>query len=228
MLEIGTTIGEWQVESQLAKGGMGEVYACRSNDGRQAAVKVLSSPDEASLSKRFMREFDALKGLHHPNIIKVYGFGHDVNRGLLWLAMELIEGIDFGSWFSEGALPAWEARDAILAVAEALSHAHGNQIFHRDIKPANLMRRSDGGVVLLDFGIALAHERTRLTQQGMIVGTLSYLPPEIFLEASIKSDLQDVYSLGVVLYEALVGGCPFPVPTDISMQKAMLHIYAFV
>ena len=181
-LKRGDKLGDWVVDSPLGAGGMGSVYRCHSvlaNDVF-AAVKVLTEAGSSDFQKRFVQEMRTLAALNHPAIVKVLGGGRDDARGLLYMAMELVDGEDLSDRLHRGMLDVDEAIAIFSPVAEALAYAHERGVAHRDIQPANIMLRADGTPVIVDFGIAVAHGHTRITQEGMLPGTMVYLPPEAF------------------------------------------------
>lgn len=206
MLKTGDSIGDWIVVSPLGEGGMGSVYKCRNalSQRIQAAVKIIK-PHGLDAAERFVREAEALYALRHTAIVRVTGFGEDKERQLLWLAMELVDGEDLSKILEKGPLDPERARSLFHLYAEGLHHAHTRGIFHRDVKPANLTLNPEGSGVILDFGIAISSGRTKLTQNGLIPGTLPYMPPEVFEGDLAEPQKTDIYSLGLVLHEALTG-----------------------
>ena len=182
MLKPGMRVGDWVVVRALAEGGMGSVFEAhnRKSERIRAALKVIK-PHGPDAEERFIREAEVLYSLRDPSIVRVSGFGEDDELGVLWLAMELVEGTGFESRITgEPADPAW-ALSVFTRVARGLAHAHSEGIYHRDIKPANLMIWSkDGQPVIVDFGIASTVNQTKLTKTGMVPGTMAYLPPELF------------------------------------------------
>jgi len=185
VLTAGDRIGDWIVVDVLGEGGMGAVYRCRN-----------------ALSDRI----EALDAVRHPAVVRIKGWGQDEERGLLWLAMDLVHGEDLEKHLARGPLPPADARRIFTIVADAVRHAHAQGIFHRDIKPANR---------IVDFGIAVQSGRTRLTTLGTVPGTPAYMAPEIF-SGEVRPDpvKVDVYALGQVLYEALTGEHAYPETSD--------------
>jgi len=227
VLNPGDRIGDWEIILPLGQGGMGSVYRCRHalSHRIEAAVKVLEPTDLAGARERFIREAEALHALSHPAIVRVHGFGQDARTELLWLAMELVDGKNFEHLLQDGAFPSERATDIFASVAEGLAYAHSRGIVHRDIKPANLMLRHDGRVVLLDFGIAVQEGHDRLTQEGVVPGTVAYAAPEqvTFGDADDPA-LADIYSLGQVLCECLTGRFTFPRDADVDDQRRAVQI----
>ena len=205
---------------------MGSVYRCHNalSAQVQAAVKVLTLSNSSGAKDRFVRELEVLASLDHPNIVRVLGGGVDVERSNLYLVMELVQGRDL-TWYIEGRpLPWTEACRIVRDVASALAEAHAKGVHHRDLKPANIMLGDDGKVKLIDFGIALAEGQTRLTHARGIPGTMSYMPPEVFNQATHDPALGDIYSLGVVLHEALVGIRAYPEDPDLTTVQRFANV----
>lgn len=217
MLEAGDRIGDWVVEEPLGEGGMGAVYRVHSalTERLQAALKILKTTSEPEARERFVREAESLSALSHPGIVRVMSFGEDPVRGLPYLAMELAIGETLKSRLQRGPLSPAEAVTAFAPLASALEHAHASGIHHRDVKPANVVLCRDGSVKLVDFGIATHDQWDTLTSGGHL-GTLPYLPPEIFRGERPDPRAIDVYGVGLMLYEALTGTRPFQVPPGLT------------
>ncbi|MCB9677820.1 MAG: serine/threonine protein kinase [Alphaproteobacteria bacterium] len=224
MLGPGDRIGDWIVEARLGAGGMGTVFRCRNAlaDRIRAAVKVLHPDDPEGFRERFVREVEALEQLEHPGIVRVKGWGED-ERGWLWLAMDLVEGEDLGARLKRGPLGVEEAVAVFRTLAGGLAHAHSRSVFHRDIKPANILLQDGGGAKLVDFGIAMQADRTRLSMAGVVAGTPAYLAPEVF-GGTPQAQRLDVYALGQVLYEALTGRSAFPEPDGMTTTARIAHV----
>jgi serine/threonine-protein kinase len=211
---IHTQLGNWVLDKELGRGGMGQVFLAHEEPsatpgGRQAAVKVLAPElaQEVGFVHRFQREIDILKQLNHPHIVRLYDSG--CQDGRYYYAMEYVTGSNFDEVIHErGRLPWKEVLEIGLQISPALKHAHDHGIIHRDIKPQNLLQGEDGSVKLTDFGIAKVFAGKQLTATGGLVGTAEYLSPE---QAAGKpvSNRSDLYSFGVVLYLLLTGRPPF-------------------
>ncbi len=227
MLNPGDTIGDWQIVLPLGRGGMGAVYRCRHalSHRIEAAVKVLEPTTVSGARERFIREAEALHQLRHPAIVRITGFGQDARTGLLFLAMELVQGEDFDKLLSRGAFPRDRAAEIFAALADGLAYAHSRGVAHRDLKPANLMLQADGSPVLLDFGIAVQEGRDRLTQEGVVPGTVAYAAPEQVLAAG-RTDpaIADVYALGQVFQECLTGRFVFDRGAEIDDHRRSVKI----
>ena len=197
----------YRIDAELGSGGMGTVYRCFDPElDRPVALKVVSLGDlkQKEVRERFSREARALGRLRHPRIVTVHDFGEDADRGLLYLAMDLIEGRSLHDLQKGPERIGWRFIVAIAhQVADALEYAHRRGIVHRDVKPANIVIDEHDRATLVDFGIAKL-EASSLTQAGMVLGTPSYLAPEML--SNQGSDYRaDQFSLGTVLIEALAG-----------------------
>ena len=219
----GEIIGDYEILGPLGKGGMGAVYRVRNviSDRVEAMKEVLpageQTPDQA---ERFLREIRIHATLQHPNIAQLFtAFRRD--RHLLMI-MELVEGATLEAILQRGPMPAGEAVRCIVQTLEALTYAHAHGVIHRDIKPANIILLPNGVVKLLDFGIARGESDRRLTQGGMVIGSLSYMSPEQVGGLTVDGR-SDVYSVGVTLYQALTGTLPF----HGESQYAVMHAQRF-
>jgi serine/threonine-protein kinase len=200
---------------------MGTVYAADDETGQPAAIKVLSPSlaGEPGFRSRFEAEIESLRKLLHPNIVRLYGFGEQ--DGLLFFAMELVEGSSLEKELQNGRRFDWrEVAEIALQICRALRHAHDHGVIHRDIKPANLLLAEDGVVKLTDFGIARLFGH-RLTGAGGVIGTAEYMAPEQ-ADGRPVTHQADLYSLGCVLYALLTGRPPFQAasfPAVLHMQR---------
>ena len=217
--------GRYLVERELGKGGMATVYLARDvKHDREVAIKVLLPELSASIgSERFEREIKLAAKLQHPHILGLHDSGSAL--GLLYYVMPFVKGESLRDRLDrEGQLPVEDAIVIALEVADALGHAHKQEIVHRDIKPENIML-SGGHALVADFGIARAATEAgaqKLTQTGMAVGTPVYMSPEQAGGESV-GPTADIYSLGCVLYEMLAGEPPFTgkSPMAIMARHAM-------
>lgn len=206
-------LGENRVVRELGRGGMGIVYeAVQEPLGRRVAVKVLPrhALSNASNRKRFFREAQVIARLQHPHIVPIHSIGEQ--DGLPYFVMRLIDGSGLDRL---PAVPAEAPADHARWVAglgrqaaSALAYAHEHGILHRDIKPANLLLDSTGTLWLADFGLAKLSDDLSLTSTGELPGTLRYVAPECLNSAADARS--DIYSLGLTLYELLVGRPAFP------------------
>lgn len=224
MLKAGDRIGDWIIDRPLGEGGMGAVFRVHSalSERVDAALKVMKPSLEPDARARFVREAEALSALRHPAIIRVMGFSEDPRRGLLYLVMELAAGETLKRRLERGPMGLAEALATFVPLAGGLEHAHTAGISHRDLKPSNVILTPDG-VRLVDFGIAAGAESGDLTGGGHL-GTLSYLPPEVFRGEKAEPRMIDVYGLGLLLNEALTGVHPFPIEPGLTPAAALATV----
>lgn len=223
-LEIGTTIGDYQIVGMLGAGGMGKVYKVRNViSDRVEALKVLL-PDlatEPDLADRFVREIKVQASLEHPHIAALHT-ALRVDNQLLML-MEFVEGETLDQRLKSGPLPVVEAVEYIAQTLSALSYAHQRGVVHRDIKPANMMLTPEGAIKLMDFGIAKAATDRKLTMTGTTMGSLYYMSPEQIQGAANLDARSDLYSVGVSLYELVTGKRPFDGDSQFAIMAAHLE-----
>src|SRR3954467_247843 len=207
-----STLGRYEILSELGQGSMGVVYRARDPMlDRIVAIKTINltlPKDElAEYEARFYQEAKAAGGLSHRNIVTI----HDIGRSdrVAYMAMEFLEGQELRRLL-QGRAPIGiaHALDIGAQVAEGLQYAHEGQIVHRDIKPANIMVLNDGLVKITDFGIARMRTNEVKTMTGMILGSPKYMSPEQ-VSGKRADTRSDIFSLGVVLYEMLTGTSPF-------------------
>jgi len=223
-LEIGSTVGDYQIAGILGAGGMGKVYKVRNLiSDRIEAMKVLL-PDlatEPELADRFLREIKVQASLEHPNIAALHTAVRVENQ--LLMLMELVEGTTLEQKLKDGPLSVAEAVDYMRQVLSALEYAHGHGVIHRDLKPANMMLTPSGVVKLMDFGIAKAATDRRLTMTGTTMGSLYYMSPEQIQGTAGLDPRSDLYSLGVSLYELVTGKRPFDGDSQYAIMAAHLE-----
>jgi serine/threonine protein kinase len=226
--------GDYVIESKLGEGGMGAVYLARHLSIDQSiAIKVLHgrAAQRSELLQRFNREARAIAKLTHPNVIRVFIFGH-TDDGLVYLAMEYVAGGSLRHLIEkQGRLSELQAVYVLKQVLAAVAEAHELGIIHRDLKPDNILltryRGNDSFVKVVDFGIAKVNEpdgrpQAQLTQAGVVYGTPEYLSPEQ-AQALPLDHRSDLYSLGVILWEMLTGQLPYT--GDTAMSVLVQHAF---
>ncbi len=218
------TVQGYRIVSKIGRGGSAIVYlAERESDKQQVVLKILNATagmDEILL-QRFVREFDIISSIDHPNVVKIYDRGFSDRQA--YLAMEYFPNGSLAELIPRG-LSARQALSLLAQAAGALREIHTRGVIHRDIKPGNLMARADGSIVLADFGIAkrlgndLGH-----TRHGELYGTPYYVSPEQ-IEGSPATMQSDIYSLGIIFHEMLTGKRPFDAESVSSLIA--LHVNA--
>ncbi len=208
----GTGEDRYTVTSSIGKGGAGKVYLAKDKFEGDKLVAIKTADPDATMSnfeQRFKMEANILSKLKSPNIISFYDyFSQD---GFQMIIMEYVEGISLDDKLKkERRLPIDDALKITKQLLSALTEVHSHKVFHRDIKPDNIHITVEGKVKLLDFGIIQETFDQDLTRQGSVIGTVSYLAPEIILNPSKKANARtDIYSVGVMLYELVTGVKPF-------------------
>ena len=200
----------YQIIKTIGEGGMANVYLAKDTIlDRNVAVKVLRGDlaDDEKFVRRFQREALSASKLNHPNIVEMYDVGED--NGSYYIVMEYVQGKTLKSLVKKrGALTLPEVIDIMTQLCSAIICAHDSYIIHRDIKPQNVMILDDGRVKIMDFGIAMALNSNELTQTNSVMGSVHYLPPEQ-ANGSGSTIKSDIYSLGILMYELLIGKVPF-------------------
>lgn len=215
--------GRYKVVKHIGQGGMADVFvAIDTILNREVAVKVLRgelSNDPVSVL-RFKREANASTLLSHPNIVDIYDVGE--YKGHHYIVMEYVKGKNLKQLISQrGALIKEEAVDIMKQLCGATIEAHNRGIIHRDIKPQNVLVMNDGTIKMVDFGIALAQDALQLTQSDSIMGSVHYLAPEL-AKGEQATAQSDIYALGIVFYELLIGDVPFK--AEQAVQVALMHM----
>lgn len=216
--------GRYELQSRIAIGGMGEVW--QATDlviGRQVAIKILKDEylGDPGFLERFRAEARHAALVNHEGIANVFDYGEE--EGSAYLVMELVPGEALSTILErEHVLPTDKVLDIVAQTASALQAAHAAGLVHRDIKPGNLLITPDGRVKITDFGIARIADQVPLTATGQVMGTVQYLSPE---QASghPASPTTDIYSLGIVAYEALAGRRPFTGESQVAIAMAQIN-----
>lgn len=226
---IGQYLGDYRITSKIGDGGMARIYKGMDHKlQRPAAIKVLEQSrmeSDSTLSRRFVREARAVAGLDHENIISIYQFGEDAERGLYFLAMKLITGKDLSAELKKlkrrkQYMDIDRALHLMEQVASALDYAHEADIIHRDVKPSNILIDKDDKAILTDFGLVL--RASAETTMGTAFGTPRYIAPEQAISSNKAVPQSDIYALAVILYELFTNETPFD--GDTPMEIALGHV----
>ncbi len=217
-LKPGQQLGPYQIIQQIGKGGMATVYkAYHPSMDRYVALKVVSDQliENTDMLKRFQQEARLIAKLEHPHILPVHDYGE--TDGVPYMVMRFLEAGTLKDRLTAGPLSLPEIDRIFSQLADALHYAHENGVIHRDIKPSNAMLDKRGDIFLTDFGIAkLLESSAHMTATGAITGTPAYMSPEQ-AQGQKADQRSDVYSLGIVLYEMLVGRVPFEAETPLAV-----------
>jgi serine/threonine-protein kinase len=204
LFPTGEIVGRYQVEAVIGLGGTGTVFRCFDRE-RGSLVAVKAIPHDATLRRRAQREVEVARRLDHPNVVRLLDSARDDDY--IYVVSELVDGGDLGASLRAGALGDAALLRACAATCAGLAHAHAAGVVHRDVKPANILLGGDGTVQLADFGIAML-AGPDATIDDRLLGTLSYMAPEI-CTGSVPTPASDIWSVGVMLYEAMTGANPF-------------------
>jgi serine/threonine-protein kinase len=232
-LARGTRVGEYEVESKIGEGAMGEVYrAVHPTIGKRVAIKVMTPRlfDEPESMKRFIAEARAVAAIRHPGIVDVFGFGR-LPDNRTYLVMEWLDGSTLGERLQHGTVERDEAIDMLRQIARALEAAHGKGIVHRDLKPDNVfihhIEDEKPQCKLLDFGLAKVttkdDQQVARTRTGQLLGTPLYMSPEQCKSKGVDHRT-DIYALGCMAYELLCGRVPFD--ADNAAELISAHLVA--
>jgi serine/threonine protein kinase len=216
-------IGKYGIVSEIGRGMMGRVY--RAHDpilNRYVAIKTVSAAlgTGGETLKRFQREAQAAALLSHPNIVTVHDFGEE--QGLIYMAMELLEGVDLREAIDRNLLPGFEDKIRVMEqICAGLAFAHAKGVVHRDLKPANVHIQPNGQVKIVDFGLARLNT-SDMTQEGIVLGTPTYMSPEQALGDKVDAR-SDIFSAGAVFYELLTGHKPFDAESTHGVLFQVVH-----
>ncbi len=216
------TLGKYHILEELGKGGFATVYKAKDPDlDRAVALKVMEPllMRDPVWVKRFRQEARAIAQLKHPHIITIYEIGQA--EGILFIAMELAEDGSLEARLQQGPLPWAQTLELAQQIAVALDHAHARGIIHRDLKPANILLDPDVGAILTDFGFArlVADHSLSVTMSGGMVGTPSYIPPEVW-RGQRADRPADIYAFGAIVYEMITGQKRFDAPSPPAVMMA--------
>jgi len=217
------TGSRYKVLKRLGGGGMASVYiAEHAHLERPVVLKVLHGhlAKDPEMLERFRREARAASLLVHPHIVPIFDAGDA--EGVLYTVMPYMHGGSFADRIGRGAQPGVEVASVVAQAATALDYAHRRGIVHRDVKPDNILFDEEGHALMTDFGIAEARFHGRLTASGRAMGTPHYMSPEQAM-GKLVDGRADVYSLGIVMYEALVGFPPFDGPDAFAVGYKQVH-----
>ncbi|WP_372364960.1 serine/threonine-protein kinase [Candidatus Uabimicrobium sp. HlEnr_7] len=217
------TFGRYVVEKLLGKGGMGKV--CLAYDphlDRNVALKLMKvEGEDDSYTKRFLREARAIAKLNHPNIISVYDIGYD--KGQFFFIMDYVREGCLKTLVND-SISLEEKISLVIKIVRAVGYAHSLEMVHRDLKPANIMLAKMNEPMVMDFGLVkLLQSSTALSRTGMLLGSLQYMPPEQATDASSVDERSDLYSIGAILYELIVGQLPFPTKTRMKLLMEIIN-----
>lgn len=221
---VGKTIdGRYEITARLARGGMASVYIALDHRlDRKVALKVMHPhlAESGQFTARFRREARAAAKISHAGVVPVYDQG--ITDGQGYLVMELVEGPNLRNLLNtEGPLTLDQALDYTEQILTAISAAHQVGVVHRDLKPENVLRSSQGNLKVVDFGLARAASDVSLSTTGSIMGTVAYMAPEI-AQAGVSDERTDIYAVGLMLYEMLVGKVPFA--TEIPLRVVYARV----
>lgn len=225
MLRAGEQVGQYKIISELGRGGMATVYkAHHAKLDRHVAIKVMHQnyAEDSNFTERFKREAQIVARLDHPHIVPVYDF--DEYRGMPYLVMKIVQGRSLKQMLFKKPPTLDEIIHIMTAVAEATTYAHNQGILHRDIKPSNIVIDGDNIPYLADFGLArIAAAGESTMSADVLLGTPHYMSPEQARGLKTIDYRSDLYSLGIVLYELIVGQVPFSSPTPLAVIQDHIH-----
>jgi S1-C subfamily serine protease/predicted Ser/Thr protein kinase len=216
---IGQIVGGCEIVRLLGKGGMSSIYlAHQKSVNREVAIKILSGGllGDPTFMERFTREVETTARLQNPHIIPIYDYGQ--TDGQPYIVMAYISGGSLADLIGFGALELDTSARLVRQVAQALDFAHGHGVIHRDIKPANILLDSQQNAILTDFGVAHVIAATEQLTRDDILGTPSYLAPEMLSDRNKVTPAVDIYALGVTLYHMLAGSLPFTGDTPVQLM----------
>ena len=221
-LQPGTLIaGRYQIIELVGSGGMGSVYRARDTAmNSEIALKTLRDEysEDAVYVERFMREVELMNKIDHPNVVHTLDIGND--NGMLFYTMEFVRGTSLEEILEHGPFPLQDIPRLVLQICEGLQAIHSAEIIHRDLKPGNVLLLDNGGLKITDFGVARP-KVSNLTRKDQRVGSIWYMSPESW-QGKKAARSSDLYSLGILIYEATTGVLPFEGDTPAELMKQHL------
>lgn len=218
------SLGRYRILEEIGRGGMGRVYRAQDTQlDRIVAIKKLIADDDKESVARFLREAKATAKLDHPNIVKVYELGEEEDQ--YYFVMDYVEGVSLQALAQKSTLTIRQIAEIMGKIANAVQYAHDQGIIHRDLKPGNVMLTGDNEPKIMDFGLAkVSGDTSKLSQSGVVLGTLQYMPPEQ-AEGRLRAidKVSDVYSIGAIMYELLTGKPPFTGNSFSHVLEQVLH-----
>ena len=216
----GDCVGAYTLRERVGVGASASVYRADGPDGTEVAVKLFSGTLDERQQRRFHREAELLADLRHPNVLGLVDAGVDADRGA-YLVTPLLQGSTLRAFIAERDLPPAAIVALLTVLLQGLAAIHAKGVVHRDLKPENVLVTRDGRLVIMDLGLALHGEHTRLTSEGAVAGSVPYMSPEQ-IEGRSLSATSDVWSLGVIAYECLTGRRPFQRTSQTEEVAAIL------
>lgn len=224
---IGAILGNYRVTDFLGSGGMARVYRgvydATLDESKPVAIKLMSHDTEGleEFRKRFFREADVGLKLSHPNVVRILDYSEHQN--IMYMVMEYVAGKTLRAFIPLTGMSGADIWKYLEPIFSGLQYVHDRGVVHRDLKPENIMVTPSGRVVLMDFGLARRHDFSMLTASGGIMGTPAYMAPEQVLGQATDGRC-DQYAIGILCYEMIAGGSPYPNVTD-PIQLLMKHIH---
>lgn len=213
---------KFEIKKELGSGGMAKVYLALDKEKRKyVAIKMLSADPSTPTSnrQRFKEEMRLARHINSPYVVRFYEGKYD--RNIQYISMEYVQGKMLKEVIeTRGRLEPDQAVDYAIQIAQGFSEIHAQNIVHRDLKTSNIMITNSNDVKIIDFGIAISDDSARFTQTGKVIGSVHYLAPEL-IDQEEASPQSDIYALGIILYEMLIGHPPHRGKT--AMETAMKH-----
>lgn len=217
-------IPDYQIEAKIGQGGVARIYKARQKSlDRDVAIKVLSQElsSDSDIVRRFDRESKTIAGLAHPNIVHIIDSGRIDDQ--YYFVMEYIDGTSFKEILYSNEYTVRQKLDMVVMALKGLDYAHKNGVIHRDVKPANILVDKQGNALMADFGIAqiISKPDQEMTRSDVVMGTLAYMSPEQRISSTNVDLTTDIFSMGVIIYEILIGKRPmghFKLPSEVNQK----------